>query len=122
MAWDPIRKDGRKDGHNLADYDAAVREFSWQRARFRLDGLPGGRGLNIAYEAVDRHAAGPRGDAVALRCVAKDGSVSELTYADLRGRPAGSPTCCGTWGWARATGSSPCLAGCRSCTSRPWAR
>ena len=82
-AWEPIRKDGRNDGFNLADYDTAVREFSWQRARFRLDGLPGGRGLNIAHEAVDRHAAGPRSDAVALRCVAKDGSVSELTYADL---------------------------------------
>ena len=52
----------------------------------RLDGLPGGRGLNIAYEAVDRHAAGPRGGTVALRCVAKDGSVSELTYADLAGQ------------------------------------
>ena len=25
----------------------------------QLDGLPGGRGLNIAHEAVDRHAAGP---------------------------------------------------------------
>ena len=83
MAWDPIRKDGHKDGHNLADYDTAVREFSWQRARFRLDGLPGGRGLNIAYEAVDRHAAGLRGDVVALRCVARDGSVRELTYAGL---------------------------------------
>jgi acetyl-CoA synthetase len=51
--------------------------------RAQLDGLPGGRGLNIAYEAVDRHAAGPRGGVVALRCVAKDGSVREFTYADL---------------------------------------
>jgi len=83
MGWESIRKDDRKDRHNLADYDSAVREFSWQRARFRLDGLPGGRGLNIAYEAVDRHAAGLRSNVVALRCVARDGSVSELTYADL---------------------------------------
>ncbi|HYA50442.1 MAG TPA: AMP-binding protein, partial [Streptosporangiaceae bacterium] len=83
MGWEPIRKDDREDGHNLADYDSAVREFSWQRARSRLDGLPGGRGLNIAYEAVDRHAGGLRSNVVALRCVARDGSVSELTYAGL---------------------------------------
>jgi acetyl-CoA synthetase len=83
MAWEPIRKGGRDDRCNLADYGAAVREFSWGRARAELDGLPGGRGLNIAYEAVDRHAAGSRGQVVALRCVARDGSVSQFTYADL---------------------------------------
>ncbi|HEY7361968.1 MAG TPA: hypothetical protein VH642_14215, partial [Streptosporangiaceae bacterium] len=83
MVWTPIRKGGQAGGFNLTDYDAAVREFSWGRARARLVGLPGGRGLNIAYEAVDRHAAGLRGGVVALRCVAKDGSVREFTYAGL---------------------------------------
>jgi acetyl-CoA synthetase len=83
MVWAPIRKGRLAGGFNLDDYDTAVREFSWGRARARLAGLPGGRGLNIAYEAVDRHAAGPRSSVVALRCVARDGSVSELTYADL---------------------------------------
>ena len=49
MGWEPIRKAGRGDGgFNLADYDAAVREFSWDKARGELAGLPGGRGLNIA--------------------------------------------------------------------------
>ena len=87
MEWTPIRKRHEPgNGSNLPDYDAAVRTFSWEQARSRLDGLPGGRGLNIAYEAVDRHAAGPRGGTVALRCVAKDGGVSELTYADLAGQ------------------------------------
>ena len=84
MAWEPIRKGSRGGGGaNLADYGTAVRDFSWAQARNRLDGLPLGRGLNIAHEAVDRHAAGPRRDTVALRCVAKDSGVSELTYADL---------------------------------------
>ncbi len=69
---------------NLTDYDTAVREFSWDAARARLDGLPGGRGLNIAYEAVDRHANGPLAGRVALRCIAKDGTGTELTYAGLR--------------------------------------
>jgi acetyl-CoA synthetase len=83
MGWEPIRKNGQKGGFNLADYENAVRQFSWRQARARLDGLPGGRGLNIAYEAVDRHTAGLRGGVAALHCVAKDGSVREFTYADL---------------------------------------
>ena len=44
---------------NLADYAAECRAFTWDAARHALDGLPGG-GLNIAHEAVDRHARGPR--------------------------------------------------------------
>ena len=43
---------------NLLDYDEERRRFSWDAARAALDGLPGGAGLNIAHEAVDRHAAG----------------------------------------------------------------
>jgi acetyl-CoA synthetase len=46
---------------HLVDYGAACRSFRWEDARALLDGLPGGRGLNIAHEAVDRHGAGPRG-------------------------------------------------------------
>jgi acetyl-CoA synthetase len=71
---------------NLRDYDAARRTFSWTAARAQLDGLPGGRGLNIAHEAVDRHAAGPRRDHVALRWLGKRGEVHDYTYADLCAR------------------------------------
>ncbi|MCU7826437.1 acetate--CoA ligase [Kitasatospora sp. DSM 101779] len=60
-----------------------VRADHWERARERLDGLPGGRGLNIAYEAVDRHVAGGLGDKAALRCIAADGTVTEITYGEL---------------------------------------
>jgi hypothetical protein len=38
-----------------------------EAVRKELDGLPGGRGLNIAHEAVDRHAAQLL-DARGLRC------------------------------------------------------
>ena len=68
---------------NMADYGEARATFSWDAARACLDGLPGGRGLNIAYEAVDRHLAGPRANAAALRFVARSSEVSELTYRDL---------------------------------------
>ncbi|MFE2064372.1 acetate--CoA ligase [Streptomyces sp. NPDC059467] len=68
---------------NLRDYDAECAGFSWSRARDTLRGLPGGRGLNIAYEAVDRYAASDRAEAVALRCVGRDDSVTRVTYGDL---------------------------------------
>ncbi len=71
---------------NLRDYAAVVRDFTWAGARTFVDGLPGGAGLNIAHEAVDRHAAGARGGAVALRWVARDGRRLDLTYGDLRAR------------------------------------
>lgn len=69
---------------NLLDYQRTCAEFSWSLARAQLDGLPDGRGLNIAHEAVDRHAAGVRRDRVALRWLAKDGARRDFTYADLR--------------------------------------
>jgi acetyl-CoA synthetase len=58
------------------------RSFDWGVARSWLDGLPGG-GLNIAYEAVDRHVAAGSGDRVAFRFLAKRGGVTALTYAEL---------------------------------------
>jgi acetyl-CoA synthetase len=68
---------------NMPDYDRARAEFSWGAARARLAGLPGG-GLNIAYEAVDRHADGPLADAVALRFLSKRRAALELTCAGLK--------------------------------------
>jgi acetyl-CoA synthetase len=68
---------------NLGDYGAVSREFSWADARSLLAGLPAG-GLNIAYEAVDRHADGALRDSVALRCVGLPTGTVELTYAQLR--------------------------------------
>ncbi|MEV8099054.1 acetate--CoA ligase [Kitasatospora sp. NPDC085879] len=62
---------------------ARARAEHWRRARDRLDGLPGGRGLNIAYEAVDRHVAAGRGGRAALRCIAADGTATEITYGEL---------------------------------------
>ena len=68
----------------VADYDATVAAFTWDDARRALDGLPGGRGLNIAHEAVDRHAAGPRSLHHAVRWLSRDGRRVTITYAELR--------------------------------------
>ena len=71
-------------GHNLVDYAPSIREFSWAAAQAQLVGLPVGRGINIAHEAVDRHAAGLRAAVTTLRCIARHGRVTELSYAGLR--------------------------------------
>jgi acetyl-CoA synthetase len=60
---------------NLDDYERVRQTFSWERARAELSGLPDGRGLNIAHEAVDRHAASARRTQVALRWIAKGGEA-----------------------------------------------
>jgi acetyl-CoA synthetase len=86
MVWPTLRKDptSLRVPPNLPDYDTVRATFRWDEARALLDGLPGGAGLNIAHEAVDRHAAGPRAAHTAIRWLAKDGEVREFTYAELR--------------------------------------
>jgi acetyl-CoA synthetase len=80
-----IRKESWPAGvaPNVVDYEGARATFTWNRARAMLDGLPRGRGLNIAHEAVDRHAAGARRERVAVRCLRRDGRVDDTTYGEL---------------------------------------
>jgi acetyl-CoA synthetase len=68
---------------NLVDYASTCAAFSWKQARAELAGLPGGAGLNIAHEAVDRHASGPRANHLALRWLGKTGERREFTFAEL---------------------------------------
>ena len=68
---------------NLADYAGILATFSWKAIREELQGLPNGNGLNLAHEAVDRHANGPRAQHLALRWVGKNGAVRDLSYADM---------------------------------------
>lgn len=49
-----------------------------------LAGLPANSGLNIAYEAVDRHTLGSGADQVALRFLRKSGQIQEYTYTRLQ--------------------------------------
>ncbi len=88
MAWKPIAKPPLEAGAwrvlpNLVDYARTRREFSWETAARALQGLPGGRGLNIAHEAVDRHAHSPRADHTALRFLSKTGAARDASYAEL---------------------------------------
>jgi acetyl-CoA synthetase len=68
---------------NLLDYEKTCATFSWDGAAQLLDGLPGGAGLNICHEAVDRHLHHGRGGKTALRWLGKAGERREITYGDL---------------------------------------
>jgi acetyl-CoA synthetase len=79
-----IRKDLdtlRRTPH-LLDFERERASFSWAQARAELQGLAGGA-LNIAHEAVERHARGARAQQVALRWLGADGDSIDFTYADL---------------------------------------
>ena len=86
MQWERIIKSSPRGGvaPNLRNYEQMRAAFSWEEARSELDGLPGGGGLNIAHEAVDRHAAGALRDKPAIRWLGKDGSTRDFSFAQLR--------------------------------------
>ncbi|PLY02194.1 MAG: acetate--CoA ligase [Desulfuromonas sp.] len=86
MDWHAIEKNPStfQVPPNLPDYCAARAEFTWDDVRQELAGLPDGRGLNIAHEAVDRHVAAGQGEKIALRWLGKSGTVADYTYAELQ--------------------------------------
>ncbi len=73
---------------NLLHYNSIYPSFNWQDEQNLLNGLPERSGLNIAYEAIDRHAMGHLKNVVAFRWIRKDNSVEEATYATLKKRTA----------------------------------
>ena len=70
---------------HLLDREAVCAGFRWSDARRRLAGMPEGA-LNIAAEAVERHASGPRADHVAIVWLGADGARQTITYAELQRR------------------------------------
>jgi len=83
--WAPIPKQPETWAvpPNLLDYAATCASFSWDDIRREHAGLPGGKGFNIAHEAVDRHAAGPFRERVALRWLGSDDTARDFTYGEL---------------------------------------
>ena len=84
MAWQTVHKTEQPDrpAPNLADYEKARREFSKDNARAALTGLPDG-GLNIAFEALDRHLADGLADKTAIRWMGKDRSARDISFREL---------------------------------------
>jgi acetyl-CoA synthetase len=85
MEWEPIHKSlsALQVQPNVVDYEQLYHDFTWESVERVLEGLPGGQGLNIAYEAVDRHARSDRRNHLALRWLGKEGGAQDFTYADL---------------------------------------
>jgi acetyl-CoA synthetase len=84
MEWELIHKcPGDYLGANLQDYESYTKQFSWEKARALLDGLPGG-GLNIAHEALDRHVLTGRGHKLALRWIDRNYEIRDFSYDELR--------------------------------------
>jgi acetyl-CoA synthetase len=84
VPWETIRKRERPGwpAPHLDDYAAACAGFSWKQTRDGLTGLAGG-GLNIAFEAVDRHLDDGRADKVAIRWLGKDLAQRDIRYREL---------------------------------------
>ncbi len=68
---------------NMLGYEATRGSFSWEAAKRELAGLPRGRGLNIAHEAVERHCLAGKGEHPALRWLGRRGEREVFTYAEL---------------------------------------
>ena len=76
--------DKNKITYHLLDYEKEQTTFSWEKCAQELVGLPDKKGLNIAHEAVDRHAQGENKDTVAFCFIQKDRSFREITYLELQ--------------------------------------
>jgi len=68
---------------NLLDYEEVYRSFSWESVADAFDGLPSG-GLNIAHEAIDRHADGPLSQKTALLWLGENGERRLYSFADMK--------------------------------------
>ncbi|WP_456323613.1 acetate--CoA ligase [Hydrogenimonas sp.] len=68
---------------NLIDYDEVRKTFSWDEVAKEFDGLPAG-GLNIAHEAIDRHANGALKNKMALIWHGKKGERKTFTYDQMK--------------------------------------
>ena len=64
---------------NLVDYQKTYRGFDWQEAEKELKWFPGKK-LNAAFNAVDRHAQGPKKNKVALYWEGKNGEKEKYTF------------------------------------------
>ena len=67
---------------NFTDYEQTRASFSWSEVPELCAGMGAG-GCNIAYAAVDRHAAGPEAGRTAMRFIADTPGSAELVSHDV---------------------------------------
>ena len=69
---------------HMNDYEAIRKSFKWEDIKDKLEGLPDNGGLNIAHEAVDRHADSDKANQTAIRWIGMKGDTVNITYLDLK--------------------------------------
>jgi len=67
---------------NLQNYEQLRKSFKWSDAEKMVDWFPGGK-INMAYNAIDRHAQGTRKDKIALIFDDGDGHTQKFTFGQL---------------------------------------
>lgn len=70
--------------HHLSNYEKVKSSFLWENVAKELSGLPQGRGLNIAHEAIDKHTLTNQKNSIALRFIKKDSNFQDFTYSELK--------------------------------------
>ena len=68
---------------NLTDYEQERKAFKWEDVAGQFEGLPSG-GLNIAHEAIDRHANGSLSDKTALLWLGQNGEKRTFTFSEMK--------------------------------------
>jgi len=63
--------------------DTVQKNFSWKQEEKLLAGLPGDKGVNIAYETIDRHCMEGKGEAIAIRWLGRNSVRKDLSYRSM---------------------------------------
>ncbi len=78
-----VHKKKLKKEPNFRDYDDAVNDFRWKDMEKEIEFFKG-RKINVAHNAIDRHANGWRKNKVALYWEGADGEEEKYTFQDLK--------------------------------------
>lgn len=69
---------------NMPKYGTFYAQFDWNQIAKDIQGLPDNLGLNIAYEAVDKHVDNGNADKIAIRFINKALERHDYTYQQLK--------------------------------------
>ncbi len=85
MKFDQIKKEVNKFQvePNLLNYKETINSFKWEDINSQFQWLPNGS-INIAHEAIDRHANGSLKDKLALIWLGKDNQRKTYTFLDMK--------------------------------------
>jgi len=78
-----VHKKKLKKEPNFGDYDGTVKDFRWKDMEKEIEFFKG-RKINVAHNAIDRHANGWRKNKVALYWEGADGEGEKYTFQDLK--------------------------------------